>query len=739
MAQDPDRPLDNGRVGLPRTDSAMNRVAPSAGKGGKGEGDDDITMRPGKPKRSAAEIAEILRRARKRYERSSKSEDALRKDGADDDKFYAGDQWPTAVLNDRSNEQRPAHVINKLPTFVHQVTNDHRQNRPSININPVGDRGDPDAAKMFRGMIRAIERDSFADIAYDTAFESTARKGWGFWRIRSRYEKEDSFDQVLTIERIRNAYTVYLDPNHKEPDGADSRFAFVTELIPREDFKEQFPNADPMNWIEGGVGDEYKEWIQQDSVRIAEYYELEYEMRTLVMLKDGIVGWKDELDEGVVERTGIETTRESKCPRVTLYKVSAHDILEEQEWPGKWIPIVKMIGDEVDIEGKVKLWGLVRFAKDPQRQYNYWCTAETELVALAPKAPWVVAEGQDEGYEQEYKVANTKSIPVLHYRPVSLEGHPVPPPQRQPFAQIPTGVANARQTSAQDMMAVTGIRFDATLGERVYDESGRALRELRERGDIGSFHFTDNFARSLRHTGEILVDLIPHFYDTKRILTILREDDKEETIQLDPNAPKAVGEMRHPQTGKTIKTFNPKEGRYGVTVTIGPSYATKRIEASESMMDFVRAMPAAGQAIMDLVAKNQDWPGAEEIAARLAKLLPPGVNQPDIKDVPPQIAALIQQLQMQLQQMQTERTAMMRALTDQQADRAQRQDKIDKDFEARLLKVVADIETKTQQTQERAQSNFNTHIGAQLKELAEATRMLHGALAPQANGFDPNG
>jgi hypothetical protein len=315
---------------------------------------------------------------------------------------------------------------------------------------------------------------------------------------------------------------------------------------------------------------------------------------------------------------------------------------------------------------------------------------------------------------------------VLQYKPETLNGKLLPPPTRQQPEGPPASVVNAKQGAAQDMMATTGIRFDATMQERTYDESGRALRELRERGDIGSFHFFDNLARSLRHTGVLIVDLIPKVYDTSRILTILREDDSEEQIKIDPNSPKATVEGQHPVTGKKLKIFNPTMGKYGVTVTIGPSYATKRIEAAESMMAFVRAVPAAGQLVMDLIAKNQDWPGAEEMATRLAKALPPNLLTPDQKDVPPQIQAMLQAMDSQIKQLSQERVQLMQALTEQQSDRAQRQDKIDKDFETKLLGIV-----------QKAEAAYSTHVGSQLKDLAEGVRMLHEHLSePQTVGFE---
>lgn len=714
MADSPDRPPDDGRIAMPSVDAGQNKVAPTDLSGGKGSKDDEKDTRLGLSK---SEEQKVLQRALKRMDRCMQAESENRKQALDDLKFYKGDQWPADVAAQRNFDQRPCLTINKLPTFVNQVTNDVRQNRPAINISPVGDKGDPEVAKMYSGMIREIERKSVADIAYDTAFASVARAGFGYWRIITEYDKPSSFNLVATIKRIRNPFTVYMDPSHQEPDGSDSKFAFISEMIQRGDFKEEYPDAQPMSWPKGGVGDSLKTWITQDEIRIAEYFEIETEKRELVRLSNGATGWRDEISEENLRRFEIEEEREADCLTVMWYKLTAIEILESRKWPGIWIPIVKVIGDEVDIEGKTTLSGVVRHAKDPQRQYNYWCTAETEMVALAPKAPFVMAEGQDEGYEQEWKNANIRSNPVLHYRQVSLDGHQAPPPQRQPAVQVPAGIVQAKQGAAQDMMATTGIRFDATTKDRMYDESGRALRELRKFGDLGSFHLVDNLARSLRHTGVILVDLIPKIYNRKRVETILRENDAEERITIDPNAPKPMQEQRDQQTGKVMKIFNPTYGEYGVTVTIGPSYATKRVEAAESMMDFVRAMPQAGALIMDLVAKNQDWPGAEEMATRLAKALPPNLMTPDIKDAPPQVQAMLASMNAQLKQMAQERVQLVKALTDKTADREQRDRKIEVDFEAKIVAAM-----------QKADASHAAHIGSELRSLANAVHVLHNAL-----------
>lgn len=298
MAQDPTKPRDDGRIRLPPVDGAMNKIAPTQRGGGRGAKRQRPVAMRSEAQAKEDRKQEILTRIRKRFDRCMSAESDNRKAAVDDLKFKSGEgQWPADVIAQRNFDKRPTLTINKLPTFVNQVTNGQRMNRPAINVSPVGDRSDVDVAKMFRGLIRAIERDSAADIAYDTAFDGGVSNGFGYWRIMIDYEAPNSFDQKLLIKRIRNPFTVYLDPMHIDPTGADAKYAFVTEVIPREEFKTEFPNADPMPWTAGGFGEEYKSWVSESDIRIAEYFELTEERRKLVHLANGHVGWEDELSD----------------------------------------------------------------------------------------------------------------------------------------------------------------------------------------------------------------------------------------------------------------------------------------------------------------------------------------------------------------------------------------------------------------------------------------------------------
>lgn len=729
MQSPPKKDRPKGKLSLPDKAPGMNRVAPN-NRGIEGKGREVGPEIPVKEsvKQSEVKDEEILDRIRKRMERCIAAESENRRAAVDDRKFKAGEQWPADILAQRNAERRPALTVNRMKTFVHQVTNPARENRPQINVSPIGDRSDKDGAKMFEGLIRSIERDSHADIAYDTALDDAVTSGFGYMRLNTEWKSETSFEQVLVIKRVRNPFTVYLDPDRLEPDGSDSRFGFVTEIIPEDEYKTHFPDAQQIPFNLGGQGEKYKEWVTKEGIRVAEYYEVQEKPAELVKLSSGWVGYRDDVDEVTEKRIErgmitISEKRDSFRRSVDYYKVNAVEILERNEWIGKWVPIVQVIGDEIDIEGKVRLSGIIRDAKDAQRQYNYWVTSETELVALAPKAPWVMEEGQLEGHEQEWKTANTKPRNVLTYKGTSVDGHQAPPPQRAAPVPIPEGVISAKQGAAQDMMATTGIRFDSTLQERMHDESGKALRELNRKTDVGAFHYYDNFRRSLEFLAKQLVDAIPKVMDAKQVATILREDLRstnggptEQNVTLDPMMSKAYREEQGPRG--LLRYFNPSFGEYGVTVDIGPSYATKRQEAAESMMEFVKAMPQTAQLVMDLIASEMDWPGAEKIANRLAKAIPAQLLTADLKDVPPQIQALIQNLEQQSKQLTMQLQAAMKELTDKSKDREIALAKVEHDFEAKIIAIV--------QKAEAAGAKVNTdHMKADAEHLRATADMLH--------------
>lgn len=747
----PKRPRVSGKLTLPPTAPGMNKLGPNnrgiEGRGDKvgpdipntDETDNKDTKKDNKKKE---DDAEILERIRKRMERCIAAESDNRKAAVDDRKFKAGVQWPGDIAAQRNTDKRPCITNNRMKTFVHQVTNPARENRPQININPIGDRADKEGAKIFEGLIRSIERDSHADIAYDTSLDDAVTSGWGYMRLLTEWKSPKSFDQVLVIKRVRNPFTVYLDPDRQEPDGSDARFGFITEIIPEDQFEEEYPNAQKIPFEMGGAGEKFRSWITKDGIRVVECYEIVETMRDLVYLSTGYEGWKDELDDitkARIKNGSIDILDERKSPdaQVKYYKVTAMEVLEQKDWIGKWIPIIQVIGDEIDIEGKVVLSGIIRDAKDAQRMDNYWNTFLTENVALGPKTHYVMEEGQLEGHEQEWKTANTRPRPALTYKGTSVDGHPAPPPQRVAPPDAPTGVMAALQIAQQNMMATTGIRFDSTPQERMYDESGKALRELNRKTDIGAFHYYDNFRRSLEFLGRQIVEIIGggKLYTRRQTITILRMDDKEENVVMDPMLGAAYKETKG-EKGLT-KYFNPAFAEWGVTVDAGPSYATKREEAAESMMEFVKALPNTAQLVMDLIASEMDWPGADKIAARLAKAIPAQLLTADLKDIPPQIQALIQNLEQQSKQLQMQLQQAMKALSEKTEDREIQREKVQADYEAKLLNIIAKTEeTGKKLAMEQAKFVAETFI----EEMRSARNHDHelALAAVTAKPKDPN-
>lgn len=705
-------------IKMPRVTSGMNKLPPPKEANTKAA------------KKKAKDDADLISKAKKRFIKARTTEASNRTDALDDIKFLNGEQWSAADASARASEGRPCLTQNRLPTFANQITNDQRQNRPAISISPLGDKASKKDAKIAKGMIRAIERDSNAEVAYDTGFQSAVHNGWGYWRIAADYEGEDTFNQVLEILPISNPFNVYLDPN-RTPFGLDAEFGFISEMLPKDEFEDEYPDATPTPWGEAGVGESDKEWITNDEIRVAEYYYFKREDRELVMLSNGFQGYEDDLHEDIKKMIAdgtleVEARRTVSVKKLKWCKITALEVLEEQDCDGQYIPIIECNGTVFNINGKIIRKGIVRDAKGPQRMLNYYDTLEAENVALQPKAPFIMEEGQVEGHEAKWQNANRKSFSYLLYRGTSVSGKPAPPPQRQQFAGPPQALLSAKEGQQEALKAVTGIRFDATMSERMQDESGRAIRELNRNANLGAYHYIDNFGRALKNTGIVLMDLIPYKYDTKRIVAILDDTGAEERVMIDPYMDKAHGEAvgTTPDSNQPerVKVFNPKIGRYSVTVTIGPSYATKRVEAVESQIELIKAVPQIGPMIADIIAKNSDWDGADEIATRLAKALPPNMITPAQGDMSPQVQALVSGLQQQVQQLTMQTQQLIRELSERDKDRGVIEMQINKKFEAEMVKVASTFEAKMQEIQAKTQQHMNATIGRQLAEVAKSIK-----------------
>ena len=589
-----------------------------------------------------------------------------REDELDDLRFMAGSpdnqwQWPADVLATRGAVQgqsinaRPCLTINKLPQHVRQVTNEQRQNRPSGKVIPADDNADVQVAEIFNGVVRHIEYMSDADVAYDTACDNQVTYGEGYIRLLTEYCNEETFDQDIRIGRVRNAFSVYMDPTIQDPCGADAKWCFITEDILKSEYEELFPDATPISTLMAqGVGNEsMAQWLAEDTIRIAEYFYYVTERTTLHLYPDGQTAFtRTAKDKQLMAMFGAPVrSRPSERRKVMWMKTNGFDVLEEREWPGKWIPVVRVIGNEWEVEGQIYISGLVRNAKDAQRMYNYWVSQEAEMLALAPKAPFIGYGGQFEGYEMQWKTANTTNWPYLEVNPDVTDGagNVLPLPQRAPPPLPQTGLIQAKMGAADDIKGTTG-QYDASLGQQGNERSAKAIVAREKQGDVGTYHYVDNLARAIRHITRQIVDLIPKIYDTQRIARIIGVDGEVDMVKFNPMQPEAVKEVRDVQTGALIeKIYNPSVGTYDVMVTTGPGYMTKRQEALDAMSQILQTNPQLWAVAGDLFIKNMDWPGAQEMAERFKKILDPkvlseGDQSPEMMAAQQQIEAMTQEL-----------------------------------------------------------------------------------------------
>jgi hypothetical protein len=617
----------------------------------------------GKPKKSASDILTV---ARARLEMAVSALAESREDEIDDLRFYAGSpdnhwQWPADVLATRGAVQgqtinaRPTLTINKLPQHVRQVTNDQRQNRPGAKVIPVNDQADVEVADIFNGLIRHIEYMSDADVAYDTACENQVAYGEGYIRLLTEYCDDNTFDQDIKIGRIRNSFSVYMDPLIQDPTGADAKYCFITEDLTKDEYERLYPEATPISTLQSlGVGDQsISNWLNEDTIRIADYYYIDYDEATLNLYPGNQTAFDGTPEDKEFRQIygKPKRSRVSERPRVKYCKINGYDILEENDWAGKWIPVIRVVGNEFEVDGRLYVSGLVRNAKDAQRMYNYWVSQEAEMLALAPKAPFIGYGGQFEGYEDKWKTANTNNWPYLEVNPDVTDGQGgvMPLPQRAQPPMASSGLLQAKAGASEDIKSTTG-QYNASLGMGSNERSGKAILARQREGDVGTYHYGDNLARAVRHIARQIVDLAPKIYDTQRIARIIGEDGETKMVKINPEQPMPVNKIVDEQGIVIEKIYNPGVGKYDVVATTGPGYATKRQEALEAMAQLLQGNPQLWAVAGDLFVKNMDWPGAQEMSKRFAKTIDPKFLTDEDKS--PALQAAEQQLQAMDQEMQ---------------------------------------------------------------------------------------
>ena len=602
----------------------------------------------------------VVEVAKERYERAKDAYGPNRILAIADTQFAMGDsdngwQWPGAIRNSRVLERKVCLTVNATAQHCNQIINNMRQNRPQCRVLPVDSGADKKTAEILAGLIRNIQTSSNADDAHDTAAEHSTYGGEGFWRITTEFESVRSHNQVIKIKPIPNPQLVYVDPAAREMDKSDAAWGFVFEDISKEQAKRDHPDVDPASWQQEPTG-----WVTEDTVRRAEYFYCDYKQDTSLLLADDTFVLKSELGKGAYEQLTYEAVKAAGLiikERATTIKswkwcklLGGHDKpLDAKDWAGSYLPIISVVGKELNVNGEIVRKGVVRDLKDPARMLNFSYSEAVQTVALQNKVPYIAAVESIEGYEDVWRSANTTNLGALPWNAWDSQGRSLPQPQRQEPAVMPAAQVQMLQLSTEQMRAASGQQ-NANFGIRSEAASGVGIQRLKAQGEIATYHFPDNQVRGLRYEAKVLIDLIQKIYDTKRVVRILGIDGKEETATLDPDQAEAYSETI---TEEDIqKIFNPMVGTYDVVIDTGPSYQTQRQEAAAALTELAGKNPIIMTAAPDIVMRAYDFPMADQLAKRLEKTIPPELqDKKGQAKVPPEIQAQMQQQGQQIEQM----------------------------------------------------------------------------------------
>lgn len=582
-------------------------------------------------KPSKKETEKIVREAKERLQESYDYDRDNRREAAIDLQFLAGDQWPEQVRIERERDKRPMLTINRLPQFVRQVTNDVRQADVAIKTSPVDGKSDPELSRIYNGLLRQIQYQSSASHVYATTAGHQVACGIGWFRVTTEYTDDTTFDQEIRIRAIPNPLSVYCDPAAVEIDRSDAGWIIIAQEMPVPAFKAQWPDASVQEVEAPTDYTSSMHWFSDETVRVAEYWKKVPVKKTLALTPQGETIDITDIPQTMHRMLGIDQMpqRVVDTHKVEMYLVSGGEILSgPHEWLGKHIPIVPVIGDEIPLEKLRYRFGMVRFARDPQQLYNYYRTASAESIALAPKAPFLATAAMIGPYKGMWDTANLKNRPYLLYQP-----DPEAPglaPKREHPPETPVALINETERASEDMKATTGI-YDAALGAKSNETSGVAIARRQMEGDVSNYHYSDNLERALGYAGRVLIDLIPKIYDSQRIIRIMGDDDVEEFVPINHVM---YGVDGVPQMINDLST-----ARFDVRVTIGPSYSTRRLETANSVLEFLKVYPDAAPLVGDIVAKNLDFEGAEDVAKRLKNAVPPQIladpDDPESQPPPP--------------------------------------------------------------------------------------------------------
>lgn len=603
---------------------------------------------------------DLVKEAQDRFKRCEQYESKARENYLYDYRFVNGDssnmfQWPVGLAQSRASTDLPCLTVNKTRQHCLQIINDQRQNESSINIRPTGDGATFEAAQVLEGLCRHIEYQSNAEAAYANATDCQVKGGIGYWRVLCDYENDGSFDQTIYIRRVPDPLSIYLDPDIQEYDGSDAKFGFVFKDMTRDEYDKEYgkdASDDIGQNAPLGVGSS-EGWDDEDHVRVCEYYRTIYKNDKLHHLIDGSTMLESQAQDVDRLKQFSLRSRDVQKPQIEWYLLAGSKIIDQKDWPGKYIPLVRVVGEETVIDKVMDRKGHARQLIDINRMYNYWTSSAVEHIALQTKTPYIAAAEAIESYQEEWRNANLENLTVLPYNAMREDGTAIPKPEReQPPVMAPAYLAGLKITQGEFMMA--SGQYEANMGEKSNEVSGKAVQERQRQGDNSTYHYIDHLAQSIRYTGRILIDLIPKIYDTKRVSKILGMDGKQTTVQIDPSHPVAHQQVQDPDGDDYDPQaigmiFNPNVGQYSVEADIGPAFATKRQETFNALTQILQTNESLVPLIGDLLFKAADFPLADEIGERMKNMVP---KQALGQDAPnPQIIQLQQQLAQQHQVM----------------------------------------------------------------------------------------
>lgn len=556
------------------------------------------------------------REALELFDYATEMDSVNRDEALEDMRFRAGEQWPDEERAARELDKRPCLTINRTGQFIRRVTGAVRQSPPSVQVIALDEDGEAEnSASLREGIIRHIEHRSKARHEYVGAMDDSASCGIGHLRIITETDERDPFRQEIRIARVPDPLSVLYDPDAKALTKEDGEFVFVTGVMSPKSFKRKYPKASEVEFPRDDSRNESRYWVTGQTVRVAELFRKVSDTRKMLLMSDGVrldVTDEDEafvrelLARAAVNGVFVQDEKPLKSHKVMRAVLSGNEYLEEEtEFPSRYLPIVPVVGETINVGEKIIRHGVVRFARDPQRLYNYWRTAAAEMIALAPKAPFMATETQIGPYKALWDNANRSPRPYLPYEPDPMAPGP---PLRATAPEPPAAMWQEANIASEDLKGVTGI-YDASLGASSNETSGKAILARQREGEIGTFIYLDNLRHAIERIGVILLDMLPRVYDSERIVQLIEEDGRTEAVRI--NQTMEDGSVSNQIGG----------GTYDVRVTTGPSYQSKKEETRDQLIELVRAFPQIMQVAPDIVIGAMDIPRADEIAERFEAMM----------------------------------------------------------------------------------------------------------------------